>query len=534
MISRQSRLIQYAPHGRDAWSVFGLMLVLHLATLDVHPILHGDDYIAYLANAQALLNHTTYGMPGFLMNTDYAGGADLGQGAYPIGLPLLVLPIVWWAAGSVPAALGGMAALNCALVAGFAGLMVRLAQLLAGRVAGSLAGLVAGLSPFLFDQGGFRSPSEPAFLVVFVLTLLADARLAESGRRGDAAWVGALAAVATLMRVVGVLLIPAVLLAEALRRRRIGATVLLAGGVAAALAVLGLVAMGQDYFIRNVAIFASPGHATVAVHEGMGPRLWQNLRALPGNLSVFWGYGWGGTAPLTGVARLGLQLAGLAVLLAGGAGWLISLRRGGVAMAAFAVLQTAMLLVLPLAQQSPRYYLPVSVLLLLYVLIACDAAGRWRGVGLVLAGLAIGVPMAVNWPGVLAARVADQRYSILEPRMTELAAWVRSATPADRVLLSHRPRTLVMLTGRAASDFTESRADAGFAALVAATQARLLVQMIDAPELVAQAAQSGAPITEASLNAQADAWEVRFFAPAAPPMVFRNARFRVYTIAPPG
>ena len=118
--------------------------------------------------------------------------------------------------------------------------------------------------------------------------------------------------------------------------------------------------------------------------------------------------------------------------------------------------------------------------------------------------------------------------------MTELAAWVRSATPADRVLLSHRPRTLVMLTGRAASDFTESRADAGFAALVAATQARLLVQMIDAPELVAQAAQSGAPITEASLNAQADAWEVRFFAPAAPPMVFRNARFRVYTIAPPG
>ena len=510
------------------------MLVFHLATLDVHPILHGDDYMAYLANARALLNHTTYGMPGFLMNTDYAGGADLGQGAYPIGLPLLILPIMWWSAGSVPAALAGVAMLNCALVAGFAGLMVRLSQVMAGRAAGVIAGLVAGLSPFLFDQGGFRSPSEPAFLVVFVLVLLADLRLATQQRRQDAAWVGALAAIATLMRVVGILLIPAVLLAETVRRRRIGATVLIAAGVALTLAVLGLVAMGQDYFLRNVAIFASPSHATVAANEGLLPRLWQNLRALPGNLSVFWAYGWDGGAPITGLPHLGLQVLGLVVLLGGGIGLVISLRRGAVAMAVFAALQTAMLLVLPLAQQSPRYYLPVSVLLLVYLLIACDAAGRGRRAGLALAGVAIFVPLTMNWPDVLAARAMDERDSVLEPRMTELATWLRSATPAEGVVLSHRPRTLVMLTDRSASDFTASRADAGFAALVAATQARLLVQMIDAPELVARVVKSGTAVTEAALNAQADAWETDFFASAAPRIMFRNARFRVYALTPAG
>jgi len=118
--------------------------------------------------------------------------------------------------------------------------------------------------------------------------------------------------------------------------------------------------------------------------------------------------------------------------------------------------------------------------------------------------------------------------------MTELATWLRSATPAEGVVLSHRPRTLVMLTDRSASDFTASRADAGFAALVAATQARLLVQMIDAPELVARVVKSGTAVTEAALNAQADAWETGFFAPAAPRIMFRNARFRVYALTPAG
>lgn len=227
------------------------MLAFHLATFDLHPLLDGDDYVAYLANARALANHTPYGMPGFILNTDYAGGADLGQAVYPVGLPLLLLPVALWAGDNNTALLHGFALLNCILLAVAAGGVGRLAQHMASPRAGWVAGLAVGFSPFLFDQGAFRTPSEPAFLAMLVVTLLLDQRLVATGRGRNAAWVGAAAAATGMVRVVGILVIPAVVLAEFIRRRRVTRAVTLLAAVAGILMVLGLLAMGQDYLTRN-------------------------------------------------------------------------------------------------------------------------------------------------------------------------------------------------------------------------------------------------------------------------------------------
>ena len=509
------------------------MLAFHLATFDLHPLLDGDDYVAYLANARALAAHTTYGMPGFILNTDYTGGADLGQAVYPVGLPLLLLPIAAWAGDNITALLHGFALLNCLLLALSAGGVARLAQQMASPRAGWVAGLAVGFSPFLFDQGAFRTPSEPAFLTMLVITLLLDQRLAATGRGRNAAWVGAAAAATGMVRVVGILVIPAVVLAEFIRRRRVTKAVIVLAVVAGILMVLGLLAMGQDYLTRQIAIYASSQPASAAVGStgpGLLARLQQNLFALPGNLTVLWAYGWGnGVALANPQLHRALQAISLLTLAGAGAGFIICWRRGHYATAVFVLLQCLLLVVLPAPQQSPRYYLPVSILLPIYLLAASEAGKRWRHARFGLATLSLLVSAALIWPDALAARADNRAFNILEPRAAEMAAWVRANSPADAVLLAHRPRTLVLLTDRAASDFTSASADARFAALASNTHARWLIMSIDTPALRERAAAQGLPSSDDTLNRQLDDWEAAFFS-APPPISFHNSRFRVYAL----
>ncbi len=511
-----------------------LVLAFHLTTFGVHPAMNGDDYVAYIANAQSLIAPGPYGMPHYLINPDYANGADLGQAAYPIGFPLLLAPIVWFAGSNLALLFTAAGLLSCVLLALFAGAFSRLAQREISPRAGLVAGLVAGFTPYLFDPGAFLAPSEGGFLFVLVLALMIDARFARTGRAGDAVWSGIAAGIAGMLRVVGVLLVPAIVFADLIRRRRITRGLLIVGAVGTVLTALGLLAMGQDYLARNAAIFGGGPHpqVTAAAADRLMPKLLHNLAALPGNLSVFWDYGWGATQAPGPWLHRAIQAISLLVLIGAGIGFVHRARGKLGATELFVILQTLMLLMLPQQQQSPRYYLPVSILVLFYLLAGAEFGRVARGRRFAAATLAIFAIMATSWPDALAVRADNARFNLLAPPATEMAAWIRANTPADVVILTHRPRSLVLLTNRTSSDFTSAKIDDRLRALVHATHARLLIASIDHPPLRDRAIKLGFGRSDAALNRALDTWEAEFFAGsgAAPRLEFRNSWYRIYRI----
>ena len=489
----------------------------------LHPTLLADDYAAYVVNARAIAHGAAYGMPGYVLNRDYAAGADTGQAAYPIGFPLLVAPLAYLFGADLHGLLMAVAGLNTALLALSGGVFATLLARQAGRASGMAGGLVLGCSPLLLDQGAMRTPSEPAFLLFFVLALFWDDEIARRANRAGAALAGALAAATALVRIVAGILLPAAGLAMLLRQRRLTAVNLIYCAVAALVLAAGFAVMGHGYLSSNATILTSGGKPGAATFL-------RNLEDLPANLSVLWDFGWRapGVRPIVLVHRL-TQAGSLIIFAAAATGFWYCLRRGPRAAELFLIGETLFMLGLPAIQQSPRYYVPMSLLLILYAGVACALPARRNlrnAARATITGIFL-LCIAANLPAFLSAHAYARRFAMNTPQAGAAIDWIKANTSADSVLLTHRPRSFVLFTGRAASDFTSRRADDAFFALAQRTGAHYLVVSTDGSESRAEAASR-----DSELNQALDVWLANFTDKTAGlKLVYRNDRFRIYSIA---
>jgi hypothetical protein len=258
-----------------------------------------------------------------------------------------------------------------------------------------------------------------------------------------------------------------------------------------------------------------------------------NLASLPGRLSALWSYAGQGAQPALPLWLGLLRKAATLLLLGGGfVGLFLRLRQGARGAEVFFLLMLAALLVLPEIMAGPRLFLPLSVLIVGYVL---DAAGAFRrpvpAQIVVLAVLLVG--SGASW--IAMARAPDNPYRATEPRAEALFHWLRAVPEPGEVVLARRARAVVFFTGHPASDWHQTKADAGFLAWADAKRATLLLTSIDQIEARQIVRRAGGIEDDASLSAALDTWEAQFFGAAQPRFerVFENTRFRVYRVPPP-
>jgi hypothetical protein len=526
-------------------------MLFQQATLLVAPVVTADDYTAYIANARALLTGTAYGMPGYLINDHYSLGTDTGQGTYPPGYPALLALVARLAGTDVTLAL--CVQVNIAVFGAFVLLFMHRLGRMTDRLSACMGGLLIGFSPALLDPGSLRLPSEPLFLLMMVAFMGADAALRglllvrPGGWRsaaGMARLVGtaAVMAAAVAVRINGILMVPALGLADLVRFRRITLSAVLCGVFVVLLFVGAITLLRIDYLTRNASIFSAtnaPVEAVARPQPGLGERLSThaaavaiNLRQYPSNLSAAWDW----VPVLSGAPQRGGLVGKLAnaVLLAFAVtGFVLCARRGFSGTEAYVLFETAMLLNLTDLLRSPRYALPISVICVMYIFVAAQALGRVGRAGriarflppLLLAGL-----VACNGLAVLQLR--SPRFAATAPEAVALQEWVKANTLADAVFVTRQPRSLVAYTGRAASDYHFAVVDADFRAWAAGLKADWLVLSIDQRDSRRLAARDGADEV-ARLTNGLDRYERALFGPAGPPApAFANLRYRVYPLRP--
>ena len=511
--------------GGQTWAFLLLAMATtawQIATLDAAPSWSSDDYAGYIPDTLALLHGGTYGLAKYILNPL----VDAAPANYPVGFPLLL---------TLPVALFGVnwfaiAAYNLLLYGGFLFVWMLYARPLVGPIAAGVIGIALGVSPFTTGFKG-QVQSEFAFMLLFAVTLL----LAER-RRGAGVGLAIAMAAAVLTRLVGGVLLPALPLAVWLRARRLSWRPLLVAGLAGLLVLAGLLAVSPDLFARhlasvNTAIQGGGAAQSGGVLHALPGQILQNLRDLPGNISVFWSDG-AALAPLW--LALPLKAATAVLLVFGFVGLTIRLFTNPGLTEIFFLLELAALLVLPRQMVGARLYLPLCALLLIYAFDAARALPTMPLIGAPLPSILVGVllafPITVNLRSVL-AQPADP-FTATEPRATAFLDWVRANTAPTDVILCRRTRALVMFTDRYASDYHLTPVDPAFFPWAASIRASTIVLYIDLSEVQALARAQNLPPTIEGLNTALDRYEDRFFSTARGrfSLAFRSDRFRVYRI----
>jgi hypothetical protein len=496
------------------WAVCALIFAIQAATLNAAPDWIGDDYAAYIANAQSLLTGAPYPLAAYVPNL----AVDSGPAAYPPGLPaLLTLPIRWFGVDFTAIAVVNILVLTLAvrLIIAWMRPAIPLPTALA-------AGLLIGLSPFAIAFKGVVA-SEFLCLALIFAWLLLERR---PGRLPKTAAALALAA-ALLTRLAAA---PA-LLAPLLRRRPRWANLLIPLA-AAALAWLILTSTVPD-LLAHYRANINANTESVTGESGLKAMLAllpANLLTLPGRLAVLWSYaGQGAQPPLNLIADIVRKLATAALLLAGFAGLALRLRRGVTSAETFFLLSLAMLAVLPAIMAGPRLFLALSVLLIAYALEFADVTPRPQ-----LARIAtlatLFLASAISWTSI--ATTPPTQYTATEPRAQALYNYLRAVPRANEAVLAHRARAIAFFTGRSTTDWHQDHADDAFLAWAESQGATMLLLAVDdAP--IRRIARGDTSI--AALNAALDRFERNFLGAdkARFTLLFGNDRFRLYGLPTP-
>lgn len=513
------------------------------------PGLYSDDYAVYYSNAKSLVDGAQYAMPNYVINNHYAMGTDTGQGAYPPGLPLLWAGAMRLGYGD----LGSLAAMNVIITGLLAASVIAYLWRPAGAVAALAVGLHVGFSPSFDMQGNFRAPSEPLFLLLLVVTLFTDRwRQAD---RPYAAFGQAVAMLSMILaRIPGIIIIPALGVAELLRRRRLDRRVVAITLFTGALAGLILLLLVGDYFSKNAEIMAASASAAGpgAMPNGLSTRLiclfhvaLHNLTDLPGNLSSLWS--WGMQQPSTPIPFLPAaqrRLLGLITEALALVGFIRACLSGVTIAETFFVLQLAVLLTLEGEQSGPRYYMANSLLMLFYAAMSV----RWlstkfpqpvtRAALLALLVLPPAYYAFAVTSGVRQAGIDD--FPITDAPSRQALAWLRANVGQNERLAAHRPRTFALFTGSAAADYHIKTLDDAFFSWASEAGIGYLVLYAVQPEVrdrVPLARKNDPDALSAALNSYTEA--VRAPSLDRSEIVFDNQRFVVIKLKggaaqPPG
>ena len=510
-----------------AIAVFAAVLGLQLGLLDLRPRHADEGFVGYIINAQSIGNGEPYGMPGYIPNP-HSGNVDSGQDAYPPVYPLVLAPVVAMA----PEPVRAMAQTNAVLYAAFTAVLLLYALPGVGFAGALGIALAAGVSPVFANPGAFRAPGECLYLLLLVGVFLAVRRI-EPGRRagvGAILLAAAMIGLAALTSVSGILLVPALVLADLIRRQRLAWPPAVAAALGGMLFVGVSLVCGLDSIAQT---FDVPGAGVqlAAYARVVG----ENLVRMPGNLMALWTLD--GPGDPGGALDWAGRLSMVAVLALGALGFGLRVRGGITVAETFFVLQIGMLLGLTEVLRSPRHWLPVSLLALYYAVIGARAAGfrigRRAGLagGLIVVAMALGLAAAGD--AALAAR--HEPYSLLDAPSQEAFRKIRLTIPPNAVLVGRRPQALTFFTERMASDYHLPPSDPAFWRWAAIIHASHLVLSIDQADTVAIARQRGLPLDDAGLRAALDEYEAGFFGPgrAGVDLIFDTGRYRLFRLLGP-
>jgi hypothetical protein len=425
------------------WLLAALLLVAAVHLLLLRPgHTWSDDFAMYLAHAQNLATGRPYGLTGYTANP----WAVPGPATYPPVYPLLITPLV--------ARFGlDLAVLKQAdvlmLVAGL-GVGHLLLRARVGRWPALVGVLLIGLGPYAL---GFCDEvrSDPLFLLLFLWTLLLGEHwIDRPPPAGAAAWgaglaLGLLAYLAYGTRSVGIVLLPAVAVAQLWRHRRLGGVLPVAVAVAVALTA------AQALFLHSDRGYAKL--LTLAPHT-----LLFNGYSYLASLSLMWGNGL--SAPWSFALRLAMFLV---VLALAAIGFVQALRRRVTVLEIVCVFYLVPLLVYDVATMiQPRYMLPLFPIVLAYAWAGLAQAGARFGAtvrrALLMAlagGAAIGHVSA--WATLPRGEIRPGFTD--EPGRAVLAA-VRDQLPANAKLLVGRARVFALYGHRETVSPYNYRSDA--------------------------------------------------------------------------
>jgi 4-amino-4-deoxy-L-arabinose transferase-like glycosyltransferase len=466
-----------------------LLGLLHLATLRPgHE--WGDDFSLYLAHARNLAEGRPYADTGYVYNPHYP---KLSPRTYPPIFPILLAPV--WAIFGL-----NLPVLKVYLVLLFMGLLWVLAVTFRRRLPfpAALACLwLFGANPVVWEHKDRLLSETPFMLFVFSALLAMERALSGHGRTW--AW-GLLAGLLTYLafgtRTAGVVLLPALVVCEWSRTRRIRTA-----SVAAAVAFIVGVSVQKMLHLGE-------GTASYLDQMSLDPLTWLGTVAELGrSLGHFVENGWS--------AALTLALAApLAVLAAIGFGW--RRREDWTANELFALFSLGLLVFWPFPER--RYLLPILPLFFLYSAEGLEKlkATRWTSCvrpAAVLLLVAVLGSYAVRYDR---SEAGPFREGVTMPESVALFDYVRTQTGPSDVFLFQKPRALALYTGKRASGHAPSATDEQLWAYVREARITHVILCRHMPE--------SAQVLEPWLDRHPERWQP----------VYRNDQFDVFRLCEDG
>lgn len=421
-------------------------LVLAIVALQVASLRPGhewsDDFAMYVAHALNLLSGHPYGDTGYTANP----WAVPGPATYPPVYPLAIVPaIAIWGPDLQMLKIVGITMFGAALAAGYALLRPRV-----GTAAARVGVALIGLCPYVIGFGN-EVRADSLFLLFFLLTLwLGDRwsgmRQPWDGRRITQGLVlGLVAYLAYGTRSVGMVLLPALLVTEAWRLRRIGPV------LAVALPTWLLLALLQSLTLHSDGGYASL--VTLDPHTVV-----YNTRSYVSSLSLLWS---NGLPQPWGFGLRGAMFAAVSLLAV--VGFVANVRRGITVLEVIPVMYMTPLIVYWVGTMiQQRYMLPLFAIYLYHA---------WSGLGVLQHRLGTAPARWLLWALAggtaiaYASAYAGAPRGEVRPGLTDadgqaVFAQVREHTPADAVLLVGRARAFPLYTQRHAISPYGFRTDA--------------------------------------------------------------------------
>jgi len=411
----------------------------------------GGDFSLYILHAKNLALGVPYAETGYIYNPDCPA---VGPPTYPPICPLLLAP-VYKTFGLNLAAMKGLMIGSFLLFLTLLSLRFRRELPFAPLLA--LVAIV-GMNHYFLEQADVVGSDMP-FLALLYLGILLVKRAGEVPlgtwrRPAYFVLIGVVTYLAFGTRTLGALLIPAMLLGELLRLRRIPWSVLLGTAVFAGLAALqGLLVHSDHHYLDQFG--AGPA---VLVHNAY----WYLTR-----IAAFWHNGTikAAALPIFAVATL------LAVL-----GFVDRLRQRIGVCEIFTVLYLLVLLVWP-SYQGERYLFPIFPLYVFYVLAGlqhgwlASRRGLRRAV-VVLLLLAVPVSYGSFYTTMEFGRRSE---GIDKPESAALFDFIAAGTEPDDVVMFIKPRVMSLFAGRSSSVYHRTDEDAEFWDYLHRIDARYLV-----------------------------------------------------------
>lgn len=393
-----------------------------------------DDYAQYVLHARNLAEGRPYADTGYILNPSYQ---TAGPATYPPVFPLLLAAVYKFAGADLPA----MKALTVFFFASFLYVMCLLFRGPLGERGALLAAALVGLCPVFWKFKDYLYAEYP--FLFFSFAALYAWRQARAAEDGGGRWppralaAGALAYLAYGARSAGAALFPAFLLADLAGKKRFSKT------TAACCAAALLPAAAQWLTLHGDAVYALQARDLLAGGSLVAAAL-RNLLSYAESFALLFDNGYLAVLPA-------LLLAAFAAAAAAGL-----VRRGGrePLFAAYALANAALLLLFP-ASDGLRYSFPLVPFLFYYALEGWAEYGARLGRAARYAPAALLLAAALSYAGAYSkAQYGAFREGTEKAETKELFDFIRKGTPEGAVIISRKPRTLALYTGRAGAMYS--------------------------------------------------------------------------------